>query len=558
LADVRRSCLNRALESRWGFPCALAALWIAIGVAVNPIGNFPLDDDWAWGGSVRTLAESHRLVIVGWAGMSLVAQIAGGALLSVIFGFSYSVLHLACQAAGLVSVLSLYALGRALGAARPVSFVAALAFAVNPLVVQLSSTFMTDVPFAAMLSLSLAGLGWSLRSGARAGLAAIALLPIAATLTRQVGLAIPLAMAIGCIIGRRLDLRHLIALMVAGFGSWVGLDLYERWLARTGQMSGYYGEQAHVALQILGHPRLWAKMFPRISTRFEEMFIYIGFFSLPVLPMMLWRRWEARRRERWAALGAALIFAALTLVWLAGPQRRMPFDHGFTLTDFGLGPITLTDVYLKQMPHVPTLDPRLWTGVTFLGALGGCGVVFVLILSLMQLVGRERSAEKALAASALAYAGGYFLVLITAKFLFDRYLITLFIAWTLAALWNGREAAPRWVLAAALAGLLPIALFSVGATHDYLAWNRARWKALHDLQTVYRVSPEQIDGGFEFNGQERYGKASRPGKAWWWVEDDRYMVTMGGMPGYHVFFRVPYARWLGPRDSSIFVMERNP
>jgi hypothetical protein len=539
-------------------PCALAALWILICVAVNPIGDFPLDDDWAWTGSVRALAESHRLVIVGWAGMSLVAQIAGGALLSMIFGFSHSLLHLAGEAAGLISVLSLYALGRALGAARGVSFIVALVFALNPLVVQLSSTFMTDVPFAAMLLVSLAGLAWSLRSGSRAGLALMALMPIAATLTRQLGLAIPLAMAIGCVIGRRLDLRHLIAIMVAGVGSWVGLDVYERWLRRSGQMSGYYGEQAHVALQVIGHPRLWDKMIPRIGTRFEEIFIYIGFFVLPLLPMLLGRRLEMRRRERRVALGATLLFAVVTLVWLIATGRRMPFDHGFNLIDFGVGPVTLTDVYLKELPHTPTLDSRVWTAVTLLGALGGCGVMFLSITSLLQLIGGERSTEKTLAATAQAYSGGYFLILITAKFLFDRYLITLFAAWMLSALWNGRDTVRRWMIAAALAGLLPLALFSVGATHDYQAWNRARWKALHDLATVYRVPPEQIDGGFEFNGQARYGHASTPGKAWWWVEDDRYMVTMGDMPGYHVFMKVAWTRWIGAHDAQIFVLERNP
>ncbi|MBK7463773.1 MAG: hypothetical protein IPJ50_14310 [Betaproteobacteria bacterium] len=43
-------------------------------------------------------------------------------------------------------------------------------------------------------------------------------------------------------------------------------------------------------------------------------------------------------------------------------------------------------------------------------------------------------------------------------------------------------------------------VFSVFSTRDYLEWNRVRWIALNDLLTVDKVRPNQIDGGYEFNG----------------------------------------------------------
>ena len=49
-----------------------------MAIAVNPIGDFPLNDDWAWGRAVKTLYEHHELKIPEFAGMSLIAQILWG------------------------------------------------------------------------------------------------------------------------------------------------------------------------------------------------------------------------------------------------------------------------------------------------------------------------------------------------------------------------------------------------------------------------------------------------------------------------------------------------
>ena len=97
--------------------------------------------------------------------------------------------------------------------------------------------------------------------------------------------------------------------------------------------------------------------------------------------------------------------------------------------------------------------------------------------------------------------------------------------------------------------------FTVAATHDYLAWNRARWVALRELMEVDGVTPAEIDGGFEFNGFYRYGLPSSPGKGMW-VEDDRYIVTHGPVPGYRTMRSYPYRRWIAPPDGAIYVLVR--
>jgi hypothetical protein len=102
-----------------------------------------------------------------------------------------------------------------------------------------------------------------------------------------------------------------------------------------------------------------------------------------------------------------------------------------------------------------------------------------------------------------------------------------------------------------LAGLF--GSFSVAATHDYFAWNRARWTALATLTDDARIPPAAIDGGAEFNGIFHYG-APR----WWMSGEEEYTVVFALADGYAEVARVPFRRWLPPGEASILVLRRLP
>ena len=102
------------------------------------------------------------------------------------------------------------------------------------------------------------------------------------------------------------------------------------------------------------------------------------------------------------------------------------------------------------------------------------------------------------------------------------------------------------------------AAFAVAGTKDYLAWNRVRWIALDELLQTGQATPAQIDGGYEFNGM--YGAVRgyhvKPGKNWWWVDDDTYMITFGPAPGRTIVKEYRYRSWLHPQDDRILVLRR--
>lgn len=74
----------------------------------------------------------------------------------------------------------------------------------------------------------------------------------------------------------------------------------------------------------------------------------------------------------------------------------------------------------------------------------------------------------------------------------------------------------------------------MAGTRDYFAWNRERWDLLRTAES-YGVTPDRIDGGFEYNGWHRHEirpRGVRPGKSWWWVKDDEWAVAFTVPPGY--------------------------
>jgi hypothetical protein len=45
-------------------------------------------------------------------------------------------------------------------------------------------------------------------------------------------------------------------------------------------------------------------------------------------------------------------------------------------------------------------------------------------------------------------------------------------------------------------------------------------------------------------------------KSWWWVEDDRWVVSFTALEGYRVADRRQWQRWLPPSAGEVLLLER--
>lgn len=138
----------------------LPVIFVVALIVVNPGGNFPLNDDWIYGKTVETLLrtgvyERHPY------GMPLgVVQILWGTVFCWVFGFSYTVLRASTLVLAFLCICFMAFCTRVCGASKKSAVFCALLLLANPLFLNLSFTFMTDIPY---LTFSLMAVYWYLR-----------------------------------------------------------------------------------------------------------------------------------------------------------------------------------------------------------------------------------------------------------------------------------------------------------------------------------------------------------------------------------------------------------
>ena len=119
---------------------------------INPPGNFPLNDDWAYFWSVKKFVTENKIEISDWATPSLVIQILIGGLICKIFSLSYTTLRILTLSFSLTGILIFFTLIRKL-TKNPL--IPTFVLLLNPLYLVLSFTFMTDIYFLTSMLLSL-------------------------------------------------------------------------------------------------------------------------------------------------------------------------------------------------------------------------------------------------------------------------------------------------------------------------------------------------------------------------------------------------------------------
>ena len=186
---------RRQIASQFQWPILLVLIWICMVALTNPVGNFPLSDDWAYAYSVQHLLQHGELRFSDWTATNLLGQVVWGALFCLRVGFSFTALRFSTAVLGLVGILGTYGILRELNTSRQIAAIGALTLAFCPIYFVLSLTFMNDVPFVAFAIASLYFFMRGLRLESPPTIAVSFVLAGIAILTRQTGVALPIAFA---------------------------------------------------------------------------------------------------------------------------------------------------------------------------------------------------------------------------------------------------------------------------------------------------------------------------------------------------------------------------
>jgi len=554
-------------RSAYGVPLAIATLLVLdalVAWAVGIHGNFPLGDDWAYAWPVRSLCEHGEIDLLPWTGASVVAQIGYGAALCKLFGFSFEALRASTLVLGAAADVGVLLLARQLGAPVSLSLLAALAFALSPLRVNLGFTFMSDVPFTAFAVWSAYFYARGLEKRRRTAIALASVLAAIAALIRQHGIFLAAAAALAALPARegcpdeRPATRLRTAVLCAA-APLAAIVAYYVWLLFLHGAPEAVTRKTSEALSIdpLGIGNL--------------IFRAIEYLGISLLPLAVVAAVIALRSAPWRTLGAGVVLGVLAGFLHLRDGALMPYLPNLVY-DFGVGALTLRDTLFLGMepPHV--FGNVFRVPLTIVATLTSAAILGCWSLSRPSL--RRIDAVLVALALALLFAGS----LLHTHYYFDRYLLpmlALAAAATAGAIADiakqyrpSRPSAPIGVTA--LLALALMGWFSVAGTHDYLAWNRARYALLDELVTKDGITPARIDGGMEFNAwhlAKESGHAPTDtevkigrdptAKSWWWVADDEYIVSTRPLPGYELHASRPYDTWLVPGRASVVVLRRS-
>lgn len=520
---------------------------IAVTALIGAGGDFPLSDDWSYAFTARGLCETGTLRFLPWTGASVVLQAWYGAALCALVGFSFTTLRASTLVLATLGAIGFLLMLRHAGVRGGALALGTALFALNPLYVNLAFTFMTDVPFT--VAAVWAGYCYVRGLGERRTdlLLAGSLAAAAALLIRQHGIFVAGAAALAVLLAADRSWRERLAGAVAAAAlPALAFVAFHVWLfVFHGAPAGYHtkiGDAGHVTLAGLAN----------CAFRGIE---YLGLFLCP-LAVDLARPLRARHPRLTAAWCAGL---GALVVALYLRERALMFYLTNVLYDFGLGALSLRDTLFLALRPAVELGPALALPLTVIATLAAA----VLAVAWTADLARLRSPVPAFLLLALAFlfAG----TLLHARYYFDRYLLAV-LPFALAATLALRPVAPRSPRAWALAALL--AWYAVAGTHDYLAWNRARYAGLATL-AAEGIPPSAIDGGMEFNawhlapvlGTWPTADEARPGqpptkRSWWWVVDDQFVVSFRPLPGYDVRQSLAYRRWLPPGSGRVVILER--
>ncbi|MBX2876282.1 MAG: glycosyltransferase family 39 protein [Saprospiraceae bacterium] len=531
------------------YPLLLGLIWILLIFLVNPIGDFPLNDDWQYAYPVKQMVEEGQFSMQGQFAPNILLQVVYGYLsCRVLGGFDFTYLRFGILVLGLGCGLLLYHWLQPDGNSQRRSFGISLVLITSPLFFSLSHTFMTDVPFLFLCILSLFYFSRYVGERRLSSLLLASSVAVAAYAIRQPGILFLLGFAVYVLIDnrRRTTDRWLIAgvLLATGMLAYWGM---EKGLKPLLGITDNYVPVADIYFtEVFSKP---LKVLNTWAARFLKTFIYIGIFTLPLAPFL-----GAKLRQigalKWSKILIILLINIILfgLTILAG--KTLPFG-GNVWFNWGLGPELLKDVYTLELQNTPQLREGWLFAIQILGQLQ-----ISAILVLLWRTWSERSQSQQAFIVWLILMNGLYLGVISIFSYFDRFTLLCFVSclYILSPWLAFPSPRYRWVTAIPFTLIL---YFSSVATKDYLNWNRARAAAFAWLQQE-EIGIEHIDAGYEYNGWHNYHRdpIQEDGRSFWWVTDEDYLIAFGPVQGYRSIQVFPYYRYLWWKKDQIWVLQR--
>ncbi len=515
-------------------------LWMLALFIIQPFGEFPINDDWAYTKNVYNLTENGKFVIDLWPAMNLVSQTLYGSLFTFIFGFSFTVLRLSIFLLAIIASITFYEIVLKLAKDNKwLAFYITISFCFSALFCSLSFTFMTDIFFIAFQIFAIYNWMRYAQKPSWRAYSLFILFSIIAILNRQMALVFPLLMA-GLILQQEgFSIKVIIKAILPIVLGWLAHHQFHRYI-----------EEHHISNQIQNLDNLFNHLKKtRIETHFHNggnsLFV-AGWLLFPICLL----KWFHYKGLKW--FDVALLIGIAGLAWLMFQQSFSTFPMPNVMGIWEVGP-HLVKGYLHQRAHSGNYS-FLKYSEAIIAYLGLCSTLFFLIKKSNR---TDFFSNKSIAwISFLGVITIYFLFIAVNISSFDRYVLPLSLLLILAIIPKVLNTSLKSVKITLIVIPLFTFLFSVVETRDFFMFQKVRWQSAEFLHSK-GVKPNKMDGGFEYNGwykpTESYPTDSR---SWWWVENDDYVITNRPLLGYEIYKTYKYQRWLPLQKEKFYILRR--
>ena len=529
--------------------CGVAV--VALILAVRPFAEIGFLDDWSYVKTTEVFARTGHIVYNGWATAMLGWQVVWAALFVKLFGFSFTVVRMSMLPFVFGAVVLLHRCMVRFGISERNAGFGALAFGLSPMFVPFAPTFMTDVGgvFFILLCLYLC-----LRAVEAITPRATILWLFAAALTNVVGGSARQIVWLGALVmvpGAAWLLRRRRGVLTAAAALWIA-----SLIAAFGMMRWFAAQPYSLPEKLLAHVGVY-----EVLAFLLHAAAAVPCLLLLVLPVAAaWLPYSRQLpRRAWIAVAIVLAVWALACVTLRHSNVLSSMIAPFLfpdLLDLGMDP------YDSNLPGLRGVTLGMPSRVVISAFVLLCGLV-ILVWALW---GRRVPASQANRTEGLdwktlgwtvgVFAAAYFLLLVPrgllAKQLVDRYLLGLTPLAILALLkLYEQQIGPR-VPAISVVVLVLVGGYSLAATHDWFALERAH-VAIDNEVLASGVPATQIQAGEEPDAWTEIGVTG-------YVNDARIRVPAGAYQPFHSVLDACapiFTGWL-PQIQPRFVIAHSP
>lgn len=518
--------------------CLLVLLWLLAFIIINPIGEFPINDDWAYTKNVYNLAVKHIFVVDQFPAMNLISQTVYGTVVVWLFGFSFFVLRLSIVLLSIFASISFKKIIYLLSNNNDwFSFYITAFVFFNPLFLSLSFTFMTDMFFVSMLIFAFLNFYKYSQTEKIKYYLLYLFFTLIAVLNRQHGLLISL-LSLSLIIKETKNIKLYLLILVPPILTWLVHDEYRHYLTKNSIAHGI--QYSNDLLHYLKTANL-KDHFQRAG----DSLLVVGGTLIPVIIIIASTiKNHFSKTYHWIVL---LLLSGITFYLISFDVDFYPLGNISTILEVGPKAIkTNTNVvYSESITYYRTI-------IMFFSAIS--------IVIFFSFILKQQSAllvkNKLLYYIIISVIIIFFLFISISKAYFDRYTIPMIVLLCITLIPYEIKINKVGILffSAYLALLYLVSVFEI---KDYFNWQTTRWKALEILNTN-GVSANKIDGGFEYNGWYKPNKNySDEGKSWWWVDDDQYVVTTAKLPNYNIDTFYVYQKYIPYTTDTVLVLKKN-